>query len=131
MAMVLGGAILVTLLIVAAVLKPNPHGMGTHRQLGLPPCTLVMLVGVRCPSCGMTTSWAHLMRGNLIGSVRTNSGGTLFALAALVSGPWLLLSGVAGRWRFWQPNERVLLGVGLLIIAVTVVDWLIRVNWNL
>lgn len=130
-AMIAGGAVLVSLLVVAAVLKPNPRGMGTHRQLGLPPCTMVMLVGVRCPSCGMTTSWAHLMRGNVLGAIRANSGGTLFALAALTAGPWLLLSGLAGRWKVWRPDERVLVGIGLTMIAVTIVDWILRLKLGL
>lgn len=131
MAMIVGGTILLSLLIVAAVLKPNPRGMGTHRQMGLPPCSMVMLVGARCPSCGMTTSWAHLMRGNVLGAVRANSGGTLFALAAIAAGPWLLLSGIAGRWRFWQPDERILVGIGLTMIAVTIVDWALRLKLGL
>lgn len=126
--MVVGGLFLVTLLILAASLSPNPKGMGTHRQLGLPPCSLVVLAGVRCPSCGMTTSWAHLMRGNLVSSVQANSGGTLFALAALASGPWLLFSGLSGRWRMWCPNERVLLILGLSMIAVTLIDWCLRLK---
>ena len=127
-ALVAGGTVVVALLVVAAVLQPNPLGMGTHRQLGLPPCSLVVLAGVRCPSCGMTTSWAHLMRGNLVGSLQANSGGTLFAIAAMLSGPWLLVSGLAGRWRFWCPDERVLLTIGLVLIAVTIVDWCVRLK---
>lgn len=130
-AMVVGGTFLVSLLIVAAVLKPSPRGMGTHRQLGLPPCSLVMLAGVRCPSCGMTTSWSHLTRGNVLSAVRANSGGTLLALAAVACGPWLLISGVAGRWKFWLPDERVLVGIGLVIIAVTIVDWILRLKLGL
>jgi len=126
--MVVGGTLLLSLLLTAAVLKPSPIGMGTHQQLGLPPCSLVVLAGIRCPSCGMTTSWAHLMRGNLLASVRANSGGTLFALAAIASGPWLLVSGLAGRWRMWRPNERTVLILGLSIIAVTILDWCFRLK---
>jgi hypothetical protein len=127
-AMVAGGTLLLSLLATAAILKPNPDGKGTHRQLGLPPCSLVVLAGIRCPSCGMTTSWSHLMRGNVLASVRANSGGTLFALAALASGPWLLVSGLAGRWRGWRPDERVVLLLGLSIIAVTILDWCFRLK---
>lgn len=129
--MVLGGAFLVTLLVVAATLQPSPRGMGTHRQLGLPPCSLVMLAGIRCPSCGMTTSWAYLVRGNLLGALRANAGGALFGLAAILSGPWLLVSGLSGRWRVWRPDERVLLGIALSLIAVTLVDWCLRLQGKL
>ena len=40
----------------------QPRKMETHRQLGLPPCTFYLLTGVPCPSCGMTTSFALLVR---------------------------------------------------------------------
>ena len=35
--------------------------MGTHQQLGLPPCNFVTLTGYPCPACGMTTSFALLV----------------------------------------------------------------------
>src|SRR5205085_6174191 len=42
-----------------------PLAMGTHRQLGLPPCNFQRLTGLPCPSCGMTTSFALLVRGDV------------------------------------------------------------------
>ncbi len=131
LAMVLGGGVLVVMLAVAARLTPSARGMGTHQQLGLPPCSLVMWAGMRCPSCGMTTSWSHLMRGNVPAAVRANSGGTLLALAAITAGPWLLVSGLRGRWMWGPPRESVLLSVGIAIVAVTLVDWWLRLNWGL
>ena len=51
-------------LLCCAFLKPDPSGRGTHRQLGLPACLVCKVTGVdRCPSCGMTTAFAHAMRG--------------------------------------------------------------------
>src|SRR3954447_16098360 len=46
-----------TVLGVACWLRPDPRGMGTHQQLGLPPCTFYLYTDVPCPSCGMTTSF--------------------------------------------------------------------------
>src|SRR5262249_58677244 len=61
----------------AIALRLNPYGtdgrplrMETHRQLGLPPCTFYLMTGLPCPSCGMTTSFAFLVRGDLVNSVR-------------------------------------------------------------
>src|SRR5687768_15883893 len=52
----LTGAAMWSLLVVASMLQPDSRGMGTHEQLGMPPCTFLFLTGIRCPSCGMTTS---------------------------------------------------------------------------
>src|ERR1700739_4433028 len=50
----------------------NPRRMATHTQLGLAPCNFVLLTGKPCPSCGMTTSFALLVRGDVVASVRAN-----------------------------------------------------------
>jgi hypothetical protein len=122
------GGVLVTLLATAACLQPSPNGMGTHRQLGLPPCSFIVMAGVRCPSCGMTTSWANLMRGRLVASLQANCGGTLLGLTSLLVGPWAIVSGVRGRWIGGTPDERVVAAVAVAIISVTLVDWAIRLS---
>ena len=95
---VVTGTGLIALLAVAARLEPAEQGFGTHRGLGLPECSFVTLTGRRCPSCGMTTSWAHWMRGDVVRAVEVNAGGTLLALAATLGGPWLLVSGLRRRY---------------------------------
>ena len=124
----LAGTVLLGLLVTAAWLTPNPQGMGTHQQLGLPPCTIVQWYGIRCPSCGMTTSWAHLLRGHVVAALRANAGGALLALTALACGPWLLASGLRGRWLIGPPREGLTLAIGLLIVVVTIAQWTLRLS---
>ncbi len=70
-------------------LNPDPSGLGTHRGLGLPPCLFLTLTGLPCPSCGLTTSLAWTMRGNLGAAFRAHPFGPilliLFAWASLLS----------------------------------------------
>lgn len=127
-ALLLAGGVLIVLLGTAAWLRPSPNGLGTHQQLGLPPCTMRALMNLRCPSCGMTTSWSHLMHGNLIASLKSNSGGALLGIAALVTGPWLAASGLRGRWLLGPPHEVTVIGAGALIVLVTIVDWCVRLG---
>lgn len=75
----------------------RPLRLATHQQLGLPPCTFYALTGWPCPSCGMTTSFALLVRGDFVNSLKANAVGTLLALAALALIPWGLASAAYGR----------------------------------
>jgi hypothetical protein len=124
--LVFTGLILVALLVTAAMLPPSASGMGTHQQLGLPPCSSVMIFGMRCPACGMTTSWAHLMRGQVLQAAHANTGGLLLAMFAIVGGPWMLASAAVGRWWLGMLHPGWVLGVGGLIFTVTTAQWLWR-----
>jgi len=85
------------LLGVAAWLKPDPSGMGTHRQLGLSSCSLPMLTGYPCPSCGMTTAFAHAVRGQFIDAFMAQPAGLCVALATGVVVMLAGYSAVTGR----------------------------------
>lgn len=117
------GAGLLTLLALALKLEPDRTGYGTHRQLGLPPCTFVTLFGNRCPSCGMTTSWAYLMQGQWTRAVEANSGGTLLGLLALLAAPWTLASSVRGRLVWGDPGQRAYIAVVIVVVVVTMMQW--------
>jgi hypothetical protein len=124
-AAILGFALAVPLA-VASRLEPSPLNMGTHEQLGLPPCSVVVLFGHRCPACGMTTAWAHLVRGHGMEAFRANVGGALLGILDLVAVPWLLVSSLRGRWLGWVPDMTVLAWVLGGIMVVTLVDWVVR-----
>ncbi len=125
-ALIAAGGLLLALLSTAWRLQPASAGFGTHQQLGLPPCTIVSLFGIRCPSCGMTTSWAYFVRGELLQALQANVGGALLAALALTSGPWLLLSGLAGRWWFRTPSDWNVIATSLLVLTATLIDWSVR-----
>ena len=102
-------------------LEPDPAGLGTHEQFGLPPCTMVMLVGYPCPTCGMTTAFAHAVRGELFSAFQAQPAGLAFALATIVAGGVSLSVLLTGRvWAVnWYrvPQSRVVLAVALIILA--------------
>jgi hypothetical protein len=86
------------LLGVAAWLRPADDGIGTHMQLALPGCQWVTIMDLPCPTCGMTTAFAHAADGHLLASVRAQPFGALLAIAAamtLIAGAYVALTGSA------------------------------------
>lgn len=69
-----------SLLALAAYLKPAAEGFGTHEQLGMMPCTWAAVLDKPCPTCGMTTSFAHAADGGLLASIAAQPFGALLAL---------------------------------------------------
>jgi hypothetical protein len=117
--------LLLALLVTAGTLTPNPLGYGTHQQLGLPPCTFYVIFNRPCPACGMTTSWAWVLRGHAGRALAANAGGTLLACLSLVGAPWLLISTVRGRW-FGSPNPWIMAGIAGTVGLVTMGQWIWR-----
>ena len=119
---------LVLLFAVAAWINPygadgRPQVMGTHQQLGLPPCNFMRLTGYPCPSCGMTTSFALLMHGDLVNSLRANAAGTILALGLLATIPWSLVSAARARWLWVRTVEPWLLWIVISFVLMALVRW--------
>ncbi len=114
------------LLVTAATLTPDERGHGTHQQLGLPPCTFYMIFQRPCPACGMTTSWAWLLRGKIERALAANAGGTLLAVLSLLGAAWLLVSAFRGRWLGGWPSEWTLAGIAGIVSLVTAGQWIWR-----
>lgn len=68
----------------AAQIVPNPAGFGTHEVFGLPPCLFKTVVGIPCPSCGLTTSFVQLLHGQIGTAWHANPAGFPF-LAGLIA----------------------------------------------
>lgn len=110
---------------VAVYLNPyqadgTPKTMATHTQVGLPPCNFVTLTGGKpCPSCGMTTSFALLVRGDVGASLKANWVGTLLAVFWAGLLVWSVASALTGRFWFVPP------GRGELVATITVGAFLV------
>ena len=124
-AAIVGLALLCPLALVL-LLTPDSQGHGTHEQLGLPPCTLVVLFGTRCPTCGSTTAFTHVARGELVEAFRANVAGALLAMLSLPAGIWVCLSAIRGRWLITVPNGVAAALVAVVFLVIAVVDWLFR-----
>lgn len=95
----------------------SPRSMATHTQLGLPPCSMVSLIGKPCPACGMTTSFALLMHADPMNSVRANWVGTLLCGAGVVVVPWAVWSAWRGKYAFVRSAETAAT-VGVIVLLV-------------
>ncbi|MBK7151663.1 MAG: DUF2752 domain-containing protein [Sandaracinaceae bacterium] len=57
--------------ITATQLTPAAEGMGTTSSSASPPCGFLVIHGHPCPGCRLTTSFAHMVRGQFTGASRT------------------------------------------------------------
>ncbi|MFT3923616.1 MAG: DUF2752 domain-containing protein [Myxococcales bacterium] len=91
-------ALLSSLSVLAAArwLTPSPSGVGTHEQLGLPPCGMLAWLGVPCPACGMTTSFAHLADGDVLAAFRAHPLAPFLFVATCLAVPGALYAMTRG-----------------------------------
>lgn len=103
----------------------TPRRMATHTQLGMPPCNFVVLTGRPCPACGMTTSFALLVRGDVAASMQANWSGTLIAVIWAFTLVWAVIGGIAGRALFIPPGK----GETILTVMVGIVLVMMLTRW--
>ena len=119
----------------AAILNPYdeaglPRTHGTHRQLGLPACTLKALTGISCPSCGMTTTFSLLMHGDPAAAWRTNWAGCVVAALAMAGTIWFLAVAAGlppGRFT----ADEVLKVMAFTGLGTAVIRWLVTLGCGL
>ena len=115
-----------TTLAVAATLEPNLNGYGTHTQLGLPPCGFLLLTGSPCPGCGLTTAFAHAVRGSWGLAMSANPLGLALFFLACCCVPLGVLAALRA-WSFDSIVERFALARWALAIAgCAVMLWVVR-----
>ena len=111
---------------VASVITPyeesgEPLTHGSHTQVGLPPCAFYAATQYPCPGCGLTTSFALLVHGDLRNSLSANEAG---AVVATLSGIALVYFTVvsASGWALRgvgvdRPLVWLVCGSALMVVA--------------
>jgi len=74
----------------------------------------------------MTTSWARLVRGQVVRSFQANAGGAMLGITSLLLAPWALTSGLRGEWLWGPIGEWTTVALVISLLAVTLIDWGIR-----
>ncbi len=116
-----------SLLLVASLLRPSADGVGTHRQLGLPPCAFLHFTGIPCPSCGLTTSVVHAARLHFYQSLVTQPFGLIVFICAVLSIP---LSIYFIRRRIPWSDLNIFPGRSIVIysmLALFILSWLYKI----
>lgn len=111
----------------ALQLVPNSAGHGTHMQLGLPPCGFLLVSGLPCPGCGLTTSFSHMVRAEFVGAAMANPFGVLLFLLSFLTMPVALVGFVRG-WSVMDTLDRLQFERwAILLITTCLVVWLVRI----
>lgn len=109
--------------VLALKLEPDTRGFGTHQQLGLPPCTVRVCFGIPCPSCGMTTSFSHFIRGQFVEAFHANAAGLFLAMVCALQIPWCWNSIRRSRlWKVTNPDWALLWIVATVTLAC-LIQW--------
>ena len=113
---------------VGRMLTPNGTGVGTHEQLGLPPCMFLKLTGIPCPSCGLTTSVTYAAHLQFGASFTAQPFGLMIALLAFASIPVciaLLFSPVSGKIKLPQRSGML---ITYSVIALYGLSWIFKLS---
>jgi hypothetical protein len=104
--------------------------MGTHTQLGLPKCTMAAMTGLRCPGCGMTTSWSLVMHGEIESALTANLGGAILCLLAIFSVPILLGIAITGRTTPLGWFSKLAMSMVTVALGIAAIQWGMRLMWG-
>jgi hypothetical protein len=98
------GVIMLCGLALCALIQPDPSGIGTHKQLGLPGCLICRVTGMKhCPSCGLTTGFAHVVRGRWIQAQATHPAAiAVFIIWCLMACYCLVIAALGINWLIYE-----------------------------
>jgi len=120
------GLLLLAGFLFATQLQPSARGYGTHQQLGLPPCSIQLIFGIPCPSCGMTTSFALFVRGQIPAAFQANPAGLYLAIVCSGLMPWLFVTAWQNRPWNMRRLERWALGLTGGFVGLALLHWAVR-----
>lgn len=113
-------------LMLGSQLQADPHGIGTHQQLGLPQCSFEARWDFACPTCGMTTAFTLATHGRLLQAAAVQPAGALLALlVAMVT--WVAAFAAVTGCRvepFLRPIRRRWRLTLAIVAAVVLLGWL-------
>ena len=114
-------------LVTATTLTPDPNGVGTHTQLGLPPCGFLASTGWPCPGCGLTTSFSHMVRFQWAGAAAANAFGIALFLVSAFSIP-ISAMGFIKKWPVVATLERFQFEKVVVMLAFSsTIVWTVRI----
>jgi hypothetical protein len=119
------------LAVIGLLTRPDARGYGTHEQLGLPACRSIDWLGIPCPACGVTTSVALALRGELLQSLVNQPAGlalTLLLPLLFAGALWVHARGGDLRAVVLAPGrERLVAAAAVaLVLAWAWKIWLVR-----
>lgn len=115
------------MLLTARLLTPAPAELGTHEQLGLPPCPFFHFTGFPCPTCGITTCFTHATRAHFYNAFHAQPFGLLVFVLTVAAIPLsLVLLARRARWsELISVRQSRIAGYGLLILCL--LGWLYKI----
>ncbi|MFN7144825.1 MAG: DUF2752 domain-containing protein [Myxococcota bacterium] len=105
---------------IAAWLTPAAQGYGTHMQLGLGGCTMLVLTGWPCPMCGMTTTFTLLAHFRFLEALVNQPFGVVLFACTVIGAVVGLVDLLTARGLYkgvlrWIGRREQLLAIGLLV----------------
>ena len=120
-------------LIIAVMLEPSLHGHGTHTQLGLNQCSVLEWTGYPCPMCGMTTSFALMVRARVFQALATQPMGVVFCVLTIFMFVVALMESIRPRLRWgklWKGMVRFEGRIVVLCVVGLLAAWVYKM-WSM
>ncbi|MCB9707705.1 MAG: DUF2752 domain-containing protein [Myxococcales bacterium] len=120
-------ALVAGVILISYLLVPSPLGYGTHEMLGLPPCGVLAFTGIPCPSCGLTTCFAHIVRMQWLEAWGANPWGFALFGTMAASVPVAFFGAYHASPVLMTCYKLHVEKVSLVLLVLGIVSWLVRV----